>query len=598
MPNCKIYVYGYDVTHDPVFQKEAGYLGGKFTESFIREPGPDVWIRVHDVKVNYRPWGVLPKLRTSCLETGAVLAIPFVADVRSTSNLVASICHRFGTVMPVVQRARARSFMNYCTSVVRLLFTPLSCDTLVDIDSWFERSPYSMKKKQNMYREYENASVLTKKIMENGQFGKREGFMSWKTLRSILCPKDIIKMILGPLTHSIEKQVLHKLDWFVKGTDPKKLPGLLLEMFGEDPVIETDFTSFEANQRGVYSEVFLMFMKYMTDSCGLSQVHKDVMEHNIIGVNMCKSKHIDIVVKQRLMSGAVWTSLQNSITNFFIMSYLYINSTFGDPVFHYEHVKQFRGIFEGDDGITKAFDVDERVIQELGLRLKFDKKNNFADAHFCGIRCDLHELTVMTDPRKILCSFHLLGEEYINASDKTHNILLRAKALSYMYLYNSCPVIGAFCHKICDLTRDLDVRKHVSAGGDAWHGPFPFVQLALKQKIWTQEIKPTLASRLFMESKFFISVHEQTMLEEQIKNSVRGIQVTARHLFGNDQLNFTEKYTSYSDREEIAQGPLPKIVTRVYDGAYCAKSKTKHILHISAEVDIRFKSRDHSLPDL
>jgi hypothetical protein len=554
------YVFGYDVTHYDID---------------MNVPSKKLYLKVRQAPPSYsnRPVGVLPKLSVIDTITGRVAA-PYVPNPYSLKNQIAAVCHRFARDMPRYRGDIARDFFLFSRLVVEEHCEPVKPCELCTLEQYLEESKYSVKRQKQFLKIRKELDRLHEKVARTKSFGKHESYVEPKNLRAINSPSDFCKVLLAPLVHSIEKKFF-KMKWFVKYRDPKTYAQLLEETFGVNHVLETDYKSFEANMRGVYCRVLWMFLEHMMKDLQVDKTSRDLMRQMVFGTNYCSFKFVHVEIEERLMSGISWTSLANSLMNFLIMAFL---STRATGRAYEEGAKTlsewFQALFEGDDGLTVDYGISEQDVIDMGLLLKKETYSHYTDAHFCGNMFDSVDQQIVTDPRKVFQKFCYLDSQYVAASDKTHAKLLRAKALSYKYLYNDVPIIGAFCQKVCDITRSYDVRNVVLDD----HGATGCLKQALDQKIWKD--KPCVAprTRQYVAEKFHIPVNEQLVMEEQLSRN-ENLECCYMQLFDTKVLEHTEKFTSMDKRCVVDDGSISCNDVRG-DRAFCHAERMVFIQHV------------------
>lgn len=288
-------------------------------------------------------------------------------------------------------------------------------------------------------------------------FVKWENYPEYKPPRMINSPSDLSKLILGPLIHASDK-LLFKSGFFVKGTDPKTWPCMLHALFGNAPVIQTDFTSFEAHHSGVYSELVYRLLQRTTRCLNLTSGIRRLIHNLVLGHNRCSFTKVKVVTKQRLMSGVLWTSSANGFLNLIINAFLYSKSI-SSTIFP---TRSFRAKFEGDDGIFEDYDDDPELRTAMGLRLKFKKASHFSHVSFCSMHCSADGGCVVPDVRKILRKFFLLPKKYIESRPNRQSALIKAKALSYQYLFGRSPVLGPFLNRVLASVKHIDPRGGIA----------------------------------------------------------------------------------------------------------------------------------------
>lgn len=356
---------------------------------------------------------------------------PFFPSLRSVQNEYYASIHRFGCKMPEIDvRCGVKE---YAIEFIRNVMSPPT--TMKSFDEWITESDYPGSRKRYFCELRSKIDFLKRRHLVVESFIKAEGYEEPKNPRGILSYTDETKVVLGPICQAVDK-AMFSLDYFVKGRDPKTWPGLLLDRLGENCVICTDFSSFEAHHRGLYADVVKFWFRHMTSKIVGSRhllrlILAMVGTRNKI-VFPCSKVEID----ERLMSGALWTSSSNGLLNLMIMSFLVLRTKFPDcPARDLWRMREhFRGFVEGDDGICVAEAIPERLIESLGVRLKFEYHKDFSTAGFCSIYCDRSSLECVRDPKKILRSFFYIPIHLQKSRPGTVLSYLRAKALSYKYL--------------------------------------------------------------------------------------------------------------------------------------------------------------------
>jgi hypothetical protein len=439
---------------------------------------------------------------------GVIQCAPFIPSGASQANQVAACIHRFGRKMPTPRAERAKDFERYAREFIVKAFKPVTSGDIPTFDEWLEDSGYPGPRREELRHVRDEMTKIGEKDCVNKSFIKWESYMELKQPRAINSYTDEIKVYLGRFVKAVDKATFRNR-WFVKGDDPKYRPNKLMDMFGLNPVFCTDFSSFEAHHSGVYARVVRFWMMHMLRCSSIDRHVKSLVSRLMLGQNTCKFGTITAKVDQRLMSGALWTSSSNGVLNLLIMSYIYAKSMGGDV----ETGLKFKGLFEGDDGIFESFNADRSLIEEMGLKLDFDRHENFSTASFCGVCCVPGKNVNTTDPKKVLRNFFVLPKQYNGAKDSTKWMLLRAKALSYKYLYNDCPIVGPLVDRVCDLTRSYNVSSQ-RAELD-WYKRQVFDR-ACESKVWLQRPQILEETRDVVSKSFGIDRYTQIQIEDAI----------------------------------------------------------------------------------
>jgi hypothetical protein len=504
-----------------------------------------------------KPWcpravGVIPVLRL-CDAFGDPQLHTLIFDPAHPYNHIAATIHRFGRDMPMSFDWRVYDFQCFSRQFITRYFNPIAQADIPTFMEWLRGSSYSWHRKRRLLKLYMElmANGLDDRIFNSKSFIKWEGYLKAKHPRAINSPSDASKVVIGPIMWAVDKAVF-KLKWFVKGSDPRTWPARLQEAFGQSPVMETDFSSFEAHHRGAFSEIGWFWVNHMMSACGRPAEFMVLVERMMLGQNTSVFPTIITKVDQRLMSGAMWTSSANGVLNLLIMAYLNARTVFPNaPVSDLvRDVDQyFTGFVEGDDGICISRNVNQELISDLGLDLKFDTAHWYGDASFCGIVCDPIAQTVVTDPLKVVRNFFVLPSSQRDSRDNKHRALLRAKALSYKYAFNDCPIVGALCHRVCDETRgvtvdlsELEEHKRVRC------------EQAVRERMWDRPPCVPYSSRLLVERMYGVPVAHQLRIEASIMTG-RGDHIQADFSFARTDMDVT--LDDFVGDEDILRVPLP-----------------------------------------
>lgn len=486
-----------------------------------------------------------------------------IASPKSTTNQISASTHRFGRKMPLPDEAAMKDFVRFSKTFILTHFTPPTAADVPTFDEWLENSSYPPGRKKAL-RKVREEFKLDHKIYESQSFGKHEAYMEDKHMRAINSPSDLSKVILGPLIYASDKATF-KTKWFVKGSDPRDWPERLVELFGDRAVMETDFSSFEAHHRAAFAEIIHFWLTYMTGHLS-TELQKCLIERLVLGTNVAVFKYITVAIKQRLMSGALWTSSANGVLNLLIMAFLNARSVSdAEPEELARNIDAyFRGLVEGDDGICEKRGVKVELIRKLGLDLKFEEHDNFGHANFCGITCALDSRVILTDPIAVLRKFFVLPPKYMEADSSVQAELMRSKAISYLYLYHDCPIIGWLAYRVCELTRGRGViclEKHA-------HEKWILRNCDLTSgKPWLVPPRVSMSARQHMEAVFGVTVSKQLELEAQIRTSGPVFRLDLWEFLTTSDLDFAEAHLVYDPSDRLL--PTPEV------NSYVASVKMK-----------------------
>lgn len=454
-----------------------------------------------------------------------VVLVGLHADRHSLLNQIASAIHRFGRDMPAPNIFFEWDIIVYAAEFFMLFFSPVKTRNFGRLFAWLAKSKYNRGRIQQLWLSFLSLYAMHAGIRNSKSHLKDEPYEDFKIPRSINSPSDESKVLIGPLQKEVDEATYQgekTKDFFFKHTDPKDYAKILYDILGSNPVYETDFSSFEAHHWGAFAKIVVMWMLHMIRPLNLSSRHRLLVALMILGVNRTVFKDIRVSVDQRLMSGAMWTSSANSVLNLVIMSYISARVRFPHaPARMLPHLNSdFRGKFEGDDGICRDFGNPYPIIRGLGLDLKLERKKDFGHAKFCGNVCDIESVisgspNIVCNPVKVLRNFFLLPSKYANARQTVQDSLIRARALSYYFNFRNCPVVGELCYRICQLTHNLSISDKTMAALESHKRNF--VVQAVRDRVWQHTPQVPASSRKLVESRFGMSVGLQLEFENAIR---------------------------------------------------------------------------------
>lgn len=370
--------------------------------------------------------------------------LPFVCDYRDPATVMQGAKIRFLRQQPKPNRKLLREFGRF---VDRFLKKHLRKVENVDFDEWLERSHYSAKVRNQLRQVYSKLVGFPKSHYKG--FGKAE-FMNAGTeqyeeyVKSIRCingVSDAFKVFAGPYMYAIEK-ILYELPWFAKHIPVCDRPRVVMERLGKfgGPFVVTDYTSFESSFSSEFMKVSeCKLFLYMLDRFPLVASFLAKQAH---------SKHkmyyrgFDVSVMGIRMSGDCHTSLANGFSNLMLTLFCAEKSgVFCD------------GLVEGDDGLFYfGGDVDFEIVKQLGFDLKKEVHSTIYDTKFCGL-CFSRSLASFVDPRFNILKIAWSLSPLRNRSVSVRLGLLRAKALSLLYLAPRCPILSVYCVRLLALTK-------------------------------------------------------------------------------------------------------------------------------------------------
>lgn len=463
-------------------------------------------------------------------------------------NPAAASIHRFGRKLPDHDAGYVSRFVSYARSLSKLAWPhPIPKDDfkLYGFAEWLEDRNYPRARRNQLGKTADEIHiVLSEEVLKVKSHLKAEGYEETKCPRAINSPSDLSKIILGAVSHLMDLVIFsHRV--FVKGSDPKTWVERQLNAFESNPVVETDFSSFEAHHEGMFVLLFWELVERLLSELEDSSNIRELMKTLILGRNIIEFKEMTARVDQKLMSGALWTSSQNSFLDYMIMSFLSMDARYPDldPIsLSRKGYDEFNGLFEGDDGISLDYGIKAEQIDRLGIYLKLSHHDHFWQAKFCGQTCDPFSGIIVKDPSTVFRKFFVLPIKYRNYGQNKLDGLMRARALSYMYLYHDAPIVGALTDYVARCTAnkcllyDKDLVPYLAS--DAW----------LRTKPWHRLSNPTVEARYLVEEKFGYSVEEQIELEKLLHECNGDLRFSLDEHQVDDEEDFMDTYlTEYPE---------------------------------------------------
>jgi len=543
--------------------------------------------------------GFLSKFRILDSTSGKLAPTSMIPDLNSLVSHVTGAIGRYGRKMPDAEPERRQRFLRFAKAFIPRKFIPPDLKSVTTrrlFEDWLAHTPYSAKRKiqlRALREEIEQVGLKPaqmKEIVDSLAFTKWEGWDEPKWPRMINSPSDYTKVILGPIIHAIDEALYDKGNvdsYFVKGKDPRDRAPMLLELFGNDPVIETDFTSMEAHHYAEFNEAVAFGFAHMLRAMPHRNMEKRLIMRMIRGSNRSFFSTCTVSVDQKLMSGVLWTSSANGLLDLLLLLFL----KFDVPGRSLEEtvdlaLQERRLRVEGDDGIMAASAAQAADMEisaaKLGLILKPVAHRNFTEASFCSTVCSADELIILPDPCKVLRKFFVLPPGLRLCRESAHFSQMRAKALSYAYLYHDTPVVGELAHRVCELTRSYDISKVLRTG---WNHDDYISQALSDRDRWVKK-RPavSMTSRLLVEKRFGLTVNEQLLMESQIRESGPTFNVMVDQLRSSWDDQYQDTYVSDLEPIITTLPFLPTNVRGILEDGLKGKSR-KYVINFSRRED-------------
>jgi hypothetical protein len=451
---------------------------------------------------------------------GEVQAVRPRPDLQSRDSAIAGAAHRFACEMPARDPLVVGRFMEFARCFIKARFPRAPADTDVSIEAWLAGAPYTKVRKAQLLKLFADKQCVYGQDYHNKSFIKCESYDTYKAPRPINSYSDESKAQVGPYAHAADEAIF-STKYFVKHVDVRERPVRLRDTFGTRRVKGTDFSSMEAHHYEDYAELSLIWQSHVLRDVSGASSYVSLLEEMCMGVNKCEFKSVTVETVQRLMSGKMTTSSDNGVLNLCLLKFLLVESN--NPGLSVEGMMEcednYDVLVEGDDGIFDDALINSELVSSLGLKLKLDSYESFSDASFCGILSDPESLENVTNPYKAMADFAVLDPKWLRSSDSTKADLVRAKALSYAYVYRGAPVITALAHFAMRATSGRDVSWTLRTADAYQHH---LLSAALKEQAWKQRQDVTMSARILVEKVYGMTIQEQIAVESYL-DSLNGL---------------------------------------------------------------------------
>lgn len=379
-------------------------------------------------------------------------AVPGVGAYSTVSDLLLKdpvLFERFNSFRRFVRkwlRANIRPFTN------RELVSAGLHQPVERVVNWISSSYDGPRKRELLATAERCAYQLRRSAPKVQSHGKDETYPEFKHMRWINSRTDNWKFFFGPFIKFAEKR-FYELPYFIKGVPEDEKIDFVLNRLQHPGVryFESDFTSFEASvtpliMRATSGQLYAHMFKAVPWAYDIIRKYTTVMS----GLNICRSRNVTVKVEANRMSGEVDTSFTNVFVQLMLMLFAMENSG-----------TQNHGLLlEGDDGLFafKGPPPSTEIFAELGFRVKYKIVERLSDASFCGLHFDPVDKVRVPDIRKVCLNLAWSKQKNWPVRQNYRDALLRAKALSFMHLYNGVPVVTALCQWVIRDTADVDFQ--------------------------------------------------------------------------------------------------------------------------------------------
>lgn len=467
------------------------------------------------------------------------------ADPRHPATLEAGFRKRMATKPPPSSRSLRRRFRTFVSDWVRRNLIPLDADVDLGLEKWLESTLYPLARKQQLraahIRVESDPSRSDRKWTQVQCFGKHECYPTYKHGRVIYARADEFKTIVGPLFRMIEDRV-YAHPSFIKHVPVFSRAEYVLKLLKSEGAtyIATDYTAYESHftKRLMEDCEFILYDWMVRDTLEGRNV-LDYYKRTVTGMNHCVFRNLMYAqMPAGRMSGEMTTSLGNGFTN--LMLFLFMCKHFG--------LRNSAVVVEGDDALGRLFLGPGHTVAQIqqyytlmGMNVKLELHRELNMASFCGLVFDEINLVNVPDPIKAILNFGWIDGRYKGSSSRTLAELLRGKAMSLMCMAQGCPVLQSLAMYGLRVTQG---RYRID---DYW-----LRQQINKSRDRMTPIHIAEATRLVMEKKYKITVHDQLLLEKYFDSLTSLVPLVDELLLPflkDDQCHYFQHFVLHSQEQ-------------------------------------------------
>lgn len=515
-------------------------------------------------------------------------------------SMACGLQKRVGWNRPPMTRAVKKRFKKFVHRRVREMFKPLKVHEVLSPEAWIDKQErngtYTPSRCRELRQVWEDHRELVndkgqivdwltiprrkrKRILRCKSFQKEEHYPGYKFPRSINSRSDFFKVLVGPIFDAMGNKVFH----YKKGTDPS--PFIKLVPVRDRPLVVkthlykdgakyyvTDASSFEAHfDPQMMGACEFELYKWLASGLPYGNLVIDTLTHALLGTNELTFKEFTMTILGKRMSGEMNTSLGNGFSNLMFTEFV---------VWARDPNAVVKGFFEGDDGL---FTVDPPTssptaadYQSLGINMKqLEVHDDLGEASFCGMlfHPEDPELTVVTDPLKVLAKTGWTSQKYVNSSQRTRNALLRCKAYSIAYCYAGCPILDSFGQYLLRSTLP-DPEKETQIVRDLGWWERTMAGMIDKDQMLSKE--PHRLTRELVDRLYNISPTVQTQVETYL-NELTTIQQLDLPMLSwpKDWMHYSQNYVvPYNDKHNCVSevGKRARMIDSVAELAFRSRS--------------------------
>lgn len=539
------------------------------------------------------------------LGCGDLLATVPAPDRAHGLSLFVGACVRLASELPIPPDWFLRYVDSRLVEWLSGLFQPVPPHANFAFEKWLSTRPYTESRKNELRKARSSFPY-----MSNGPHNAftAEGFIKAETYEGVwdafatamidgditdkvprwICPtSDWTKAWIGPYISVIEHYIFSCPRFIKLIPGPKRSQYLFERLFAWIvEYLERDVTSAESHHNQfwvpIMYKIYCWMLQYNLDEEALwvlGLIYQTMVND---GQPTLVTKFFTILKLVLLKSGRMDTSMINVLL--FMLIYdmqnafrfgIDLNKTRPSLVLFEQWVVKFfdekfssqelglietQDIFEGDDSLTTAHDgkvLTDAMYREVGVKLESRRSTELTGTDFCGMIFDIIERIMITNIVAAYVNFGWASDAYLGVSSRRKYELIRARAYSLLYQYNSCPILHelalyalrATAH--VDLTRFFRVRNRLSE----WEMTQMRVAYdALKHvKVFPNRCGPR--TRALVERLYGVTIEMQITAEAKLKSlkTVQVLNILPDTVFPTHWLTYNRDYVKQYSKNDIAK---------------------------------------------
>lgn len=441
-------------------------------------------------------------------------------DLNDPASLAYGVRNRLDRATPINPPDFLENLSQTTTRFIRdRAISPISPLSDRGFEAWISRTTYNDARRDELRKLNEDVVNMLQRNDEGELvhfrvklFAKDENYLGFKHFRGIYAREDVAKIFFGPYFKLMEDEI-YKCPEFIKHVPVAERPNYI-STFLDYPgaqYLTTDYSSFECHfTEPVMRHCEFVLYEHMLKGLPEGKYVLDIMKEVIMGVNKIGAKHFGAEVTAMRMSGEMNTSLGNGFSNLMFMQN-YCNETH----------QQLKGVVEGDDGLFAFYGPqDFSKLTNYGLILKMERHAELSTASFCGMIFDIDDKQSICDPFKTCAKMGWGPRRYARSGGRKLSTLLRAKALSAIHQYPSCPIVTAFalvCLRATEGISKYSMRKMIMNSKEY----SIYEKKTLLDAINSGSVaKPiTMKTRLLFEEVYDVSIETQYKIERALNDT-------------------------------------------------------------------------------